>query len=170
MRLPRPTLPLLLRAALPCVLGLAAPPASALMVEVPFDRMARDADAIVVGRVVALESSRIENPRLIVTDVTLALEEVWAGGLTPGRTLILRVLGGRVGDVTLEVEHEPTFQVGEQAVLFLKETPGARLAVQENEQGKYRLAGDQALRFDGRPLPVRQVRAAVRQLRGEGQR
>ncbi len=156
----------LLRAVLPiAALTGVSLPASALMLQVPFEQRVATADAIVVARVTGMQCSWSQSPRLIVTDVQLQAAEVWAGTLTAGQPFTVRVLGGRIGDIGLEVEHQPNFVTGETVVLLLKAAPSGRFQVHVAEQGKLGVIEGGAVLLDGRPAPLAQVRASVARLR-----
>ena len=146
-----------------CLLGLLvlATPAAALMLEVPFDRLARDSDEIVRVKVIGLESRWTDDRATIVTDVTLAVVETWAGDLTPGNSIVLQVQGGEVGEMGIRAEHQPVFAMGEEAVIFLKATPSARWRVYGLEQGKYTVLEDQTVGFRRQRLSLASLRATV---------
>jgi hypothetical protein len=55
--------------------------------------------------------------------------------LMTGTPLVVRTQGGTVGDMTVWVEDEPTFSVGERVVLFLTAVSGSRYICTNLEQG-----------------------------------
>ncbi|MDP2139148.1 MAG: hypothetical protein Q8J74_14955 [Candidatus Didemnitutus sp.] len=85
----------------------------------------------IVRAVVKSVSSEYERPgsRKIVTWVELQVSEVIAG--TPPQPLVLRVMGGKVGDREMILEGAPEFKVGDENILF----------VQGNGQQIYPLVG-----------------------------
>jgi hypothetical protein len=153
------------RALLVLVMVACAAPAGALMLEVPFDRLVSTSDAVVRAKVTNLESSWTSDHSTIVTDVTLVIEESWVGTMQAGAPLRLQVEGGEVGDLGVRVEHQPTFRLGEESVLFLAGTPSARLRVNALEQGKFTIVGDQAVGWGARVIPLSVLHARVDALR-----
>ena len=145
------------------MLALAAP-ALALMVEVPLEKLASSSDAVVRAKVTGLESRWTDDHATIVTDVTLAIVESWTGDLVAGSRLVLQVEGGEVGDIGVRVEHQPVFSPGEETVLFLRATPGARYRINALEQGKYTVMGDHVVGFKQQSFPLATLRAPVRSL------
>lgn len=146
-------------------LVLLAAPAAALMIEVPLDRLIADSEVIVKARVTALESHWTDDHTTIVTDVTLSVEECWAGSIAPGSPLVVQVQGGEVGDTGIRFEHGAVFSPDEETVLFLKATSNARLRVNAAEQGKYTVLGDHAVSFRQQAIPLATLRAAVNSLK-----
>ena len=73
--------------------------------------------AVVRGEVVDTSSRRADNGR-IVTDYTVRVDEVAAG--QAGSTVQFTLPGGTIGDDGEVVTGMPTFQAGDQVVLFLK--------------------------------------------------
>jgi hypothetical protein len=56
--------------------------------------------------------------RKIVTLVELEVKEVVAG--TPPQPLVLRMMGGKIGDEEMILEGAPQFKVGEESILFVQ--------------------------------------------------
>ncbi len=142
-----------------------AAPAGAMMLEVPFDRLVTTSDAVVRAKVMALESHWTADRSTIVTDVTLVIEESWVGTMPAGAPLRLQVEGGEVGDLGVRVEHQPTFRLGEESVLFLASDASFRLRVNALEQGKYTIVGDEAVGWGARVISLGALRARVDALR-----
>lgn len=133
-RLPRIILPSLL------LLSLMAPPGARASTTIAFNSLQLQlrSDAIVVGRVVGLNSHRLERG-LIVTDVKIRIEQIARGTALPA-TLIVRQPGGRLGDELQVADEVPTFAMNEQALLFLRENrAGGFYSVVGLEQGKVNL-------------------------------
>ena len=70
-------------------------------------------------------------------------EEVWRGA--PPARFTVRLLGGRVGNLTSNVSGVPRFQAGEDVVLFLEPTARGDFSVVSWEQGTFRIRHDLAL-------------------------
>lgn len=140
-----------------------AAPAIAVIVPYALPDMVDGSEAIVRGEVVKLDSHWLDGPgSIIVTDVSVQIDEVWLGGLRAGRVLTVQVLGGEVGGIGMRSEHAPRFRSGEQAVLFLWTLPGEdRLSVFNDEQGKYTIADGNAIGFHGQAIPLREFRGEI---------
>ncbi len=135
--------------------ALGAAPAGAIMIEMPLDRIAADADAILRGRVVAASSRWNDENTTIVTDVTVAVTAAWKGAAPAGGRVTLTVPGGEVGEIGVAVEHAPAFDSGEDVVLFLEQDRGAGTRVLYDEQGKYTVAPGEEWIVGYTHLPVR---------------
>jgi hypothetical protein len=101
-----------------CLAGALASTASATVL-VPADvgELARDAVAIVRGRVVALNARWTDDHRSIDTIVTLEVERYLKGSFGP--TLQFSVPGGELGRYRSVVVGAPEFAVDEHVVIFL---------------------------------------------------
>jgi hypothetical protein len=104
------------------------------MLKMSVEDLARQADTIVVGTVTQQQSAWDAQHTAIYTDVTVAGERVLAG--TPGDTVTLRVAGGIVEGMGMRTSNDPTFQDGEQVIVFLDTTtiPSSVVGMQ---QGKF---------------------------------
>lgn len=81
-----------------------------------------ESDHISVARVIRQEARW--QGRRIVTDVTLEIETSMKGGAA-GEQIVLRRLGGAIGDLGMRVEGEPGFTDGERSVIFARNARGA---------------------------------------------
>jgi hypothetical protein len=86
----------------------------------------RGSDLIALGRVVSVHSEWDGAHSSIHTDAEIALDDVWKGDPASDR-IVVRNLGGEVGNVSLEVEGSATFTVGEHVLVFLRSADGAYL-------------------------------------------
>ena len=76
--------------------------------------------------------------RALFTDVELAFTEIYGGKSVPSR-YTLRLIGGKGADgTTMKIPGMPTFQVGEDVVLFLEKTPTGHIPCGLG-QGVYRV-------------------------------
>jgi hypothetical protein len=100
--------------------------------------LARDARAIVRGRVVAVEARWADDRRSIDTIVTLEVEHYLKGALGP--TLLFRVPGGELGRLRSIVVGAPEFAVADRVVLFLGARAPGIPYVLGLSQGVFRLA------------------------------
>jgi len=100
----------------------AAPAAASITTALPLTELVGRADLVFVA-VVVRQQARWDERRRIVTDVTLRVEECVKGSAAPGDELVLRRLGGVIGDLGMRVEGEPSFADGQRAVLFAQQSP-----------------------------------------------
>jgi hypothetical protein len=115
---------------------------AAVAFPVTVETLARQADAIVEGTVESRESFWAEDRRHIYTLITVRRTEAWKG-TTPDEVHV-QVPGGRVGGLGQAVDAAPTFDDGEEVVLFLaRGTPG-RWTVHGLGLGKFRVVGGHA--------------------------
>lgn len=95
--------------------------------------------------------------QLIVSNVQLHIEESLKGG--PARSLNMDLIGGTVGDITLEVSSLPQLARGERAVFFLEATPNGRLVPHRRGEGILKL--DPQNRVRGSDLDLTRIREMV---------
>lgn len=111
------------RRVMMCLMGLALAGSgvAATTVSPPaFEALVAGAGEVFLGQVTR-QSSRImvrEGKRLVVTDVEYRVEEALKG--TPGAIKVLTILGGRVGELSMEVAGMPAFLVGDRDVVFVR--------------------------------------------------
>jgi hypothetical protein len=109
---------------------------------VPLDDLIRNAGAIVEGRVQSVESAWNAEATQIHTTVTLEVRRSHKGPPEPDR-LQIRMLGGTVGDVTLAVIGQPSFDAGESVFLFLSPLwERGTYPLVGGEHGKFTVATD----------------------------
>ncbi|WP_255334644.1 hypothetical protein [Methanosarcina sp. KYL-1] len=95
----------------------------------------------------AFEGSGLND--VIYRDVVISVDQYFKNPLSSNE-VIVRVLGGTVGNLTLDVEDEPSFESGEDVLLFLvedtkpatKDLEPEHFRVTGSFQGKYALTGD----------------------------
>jgi hypothetical protein len=73
----------------------------------------------VVGVGAEAQSRRNDDGRLIVTDVSVDVQQVLKGGAKPGDDVIVTLLGGSVDGLGLSVPGEASIPMGKPALLFL---------------------------------------------------
>jgi hypothetical protein len=131
------------------------------------------ADAVVVGQVTSQRSFWNGAHDTIYTEYTIAVETTPKGEHRP--TVILRLMGGAVGDVRLSVAGNPSLAIGER-VLLATRNQGEYLTLVGMAQGKwsvkqidgidYATRSSQATKDD---LPLDDVLQRMRREDGEGQ-
>jgi hypothetical protein len=100
-------------------------------------QMAHAAAVIVRARCLTNEVRREEGE--IWTFTAFQIEETWKGE-APAR-ITVRLLGGRLGEITSHVSGVPQFRAGEDVVLFLERAPRGNYSVVSWEQGTFRIHG-----------------------------
>ena len=118
-----------------------------------FNRAAqvRGSDLIALGHVVSVRSDWDEQHSAIHTDAEIAVDEAWKGDPSSDR-IVVRSLGGRVGDVALEVDGGASFTVGEHVLVFLRAADGA-YAPWGMRFGKYEVVDEGGESFAVGPMP-----------------
>lgn len=131
--------------------------------------LAAASDLVVSGTVVGKGSSRRIMPEgvdlsslpkrkaeavgVVVTDFTIKTDRVHKGG--PGERIVVRELGGRIGDQTWVSEDEPLSSPGDKVLLFLKRQDGDVYAAVGGPQGRYLIRNGKARkRFTGDSVPA----------------
>jgi hypothetical protein len=85
-----------------------------------FDQLVSDAEFIFEGTVTESRSewTGAGADRHIMTHVTFQIEDSIKGA--PGKSYTIQVLGGTVGDETMEVSDAPRFKIGNRDILFVE--------------------------------------------------
>src|SRR5262245_355222 len=78
--------------------------------------------AIVTGRVVSIKSAWDDAHAMIWTYVEVSTDDVLKGQLQQG-TIVLKQLGGSLGDSGMLISGQPGFAVGERVLLYLNTGP-----------------------------------------------
>lgn len=109
-------------------------------------------DTIVIGKVRDI-NSYMEDGK-IFTNVTIDVREFVKNskGVTSG-SIDVKYLGGRVGDITLEVDGAPVFELNEKVLLFLRQA-NSYYRIFGFNYGKYKIFFDekQGVEFIDGPL------------------
>jgi hypothetical protein len=101
-------------------------------------QMSQAAQLIVRAR--CLDNSTRWDAGEIWTFTSFDIEESWLGA-APAQ-ISVRLLGGRVGNLTSSVSGIPRFSRGEEAILFLEATPRGDFSIVSWEQGTFRIRRD----------------------------
>ena len=114
--------------------------AFAMAMPVTLDEMTDSSSRIVEGTVKAFRSCPSPDGRGIVTQVVLTPSshlKTPSGMPAPKGDLMITVPGGEIGNLDLRVGSSPEFSVGEQVVVFLRESGGGALHLTEGFQSKF---------------------------------
>ena len=123
-----------------------------------FDELVARAQLIFQGRVTDVQSQWTGEggQRHIVTYVTFAVEEALKGEV--GASYTLRMLGGTVGDQTMEVTDSPKFKVGSRDIVFVENNGSQFIPLVGIMHGRFRVQTDAQTGVDvvtndhGRPV------------------
>lgn len=145
------------------LLLVALPAAASTFVSMSPRQLSREADAVVVGRVLQTHSYWNEDASMILTDVTVAVDETISGE-APG-VVHVRTYGGTVGNFRIEASGFPEFTEGERVLMFLQaDDEDGSIRVLGYRQGLYRIARGN----DGSEIAVPSVEPGVRYLNADG--
>ena len=135
---------LVLLSLLSAPITLGAQPGALVTGNLSLDQLTERADMIVVSTVASRRSrwEHSESSRLIMTTVTLAVEQALKGSAP--RTLSVEVYGGTIGDERQYASHVPEFRVGERDVLFLNRPAHALSPLVGSDQGRFRIVNESA--------------------------
>lgn len=104
----------------------------------------RKADYIVIGTVIGQQSSKQETK--IVTDTTIAVDDVLKGENEDLTKMVVKESGGIVGDIMMVVPGSPRFEKGEQVALFVDEDKVTKGTVEGHTvgmaQGKFSIQNE----------------------------
>lgn len=129
---------------LACMAGAAH---ATVIIPATLSQLTAEAVAIVVGRVVDIDTSWIDGRSAIETLVTVEADQYLKGNL--GARVVFRVPGGEVGAFRNIVVGAPSFHRGEEVVLFLSAHGAGLPTVIGLSQGVFRVVTD---RSSGRRL------------------
>jgi hypothetical protein len=122
-----------------------------------FEALVDHSDLIFTGQMLSQRSEwqELDGQRSIVTLVTFGVQRIHKG--RAASTVTLQFLGGKVGDVSLEVAEMPTFKPGERVLLFVAENGVSACPVVAFFHGKFTVhadgkGGDEVRRHNGEPL------------------
>lgn len=127
-----------------CFLLSLAPCALSTTVIIPSDDdMIVGARAIVTGRVISVGASLDQQQDRIFTYITVKVQEVIKGKITE-RFIVLKELGGEVGDRFYTVYGNPRFKADERVLLYLDTWADGSLRVHQMFLGKFNIAKDES--------------------------
>jgi hypothetical protein len=119
------------------------PAEASLSRAVRLEELVRRSQHVVVAEALDGESvwEHVGNRRHIVTYTRVGVRDVLRGSTPDGGELMVRTLGGRIGDLAELVHGEAVFTLGTRGVLFAMPARGA-MAVTGMAQGHYPLVRD----------------------------
>ena len=105
------------------------------------DDMLIGARAILRGKVVGIESSFEQQSGRIFTYITVKVQEVYKGRIAE-RKIVLKELGGQVGDRASVIFGNPRFKNGEKVLLYLDTWADGSLRTYQMFLGKFNIEND----------------------------
>ncbi len=111
------------------------------VVKLADDGLVRLSSIIVEGRVTSVHSEWNADHTQIQTLVTIRVSDSIKGA-APGDLLVLRLLGGQVGDTVMELVGGPTFSVDENVIVFLEKDAPELMPITGLFQGKFTVTAD----------------------------
>lgn len=132
--------PRLTGACLALFLLLTGAASATVLVPADLDELAREATAIVHGRVVSVQGVWTAGRRSIETVVTLEVSTALKG--QPGREVSLRVPGGELGRYRSVMVGAPVFREGQEVIVFIAGAAPALPHLLGLGQGVYRVRRD----------------------------
>ena len=142
-------LPLLLL----CLLAIAQNTLATSIVLPSDDDMGIEARAIITGKVLSIESALDQQEDRIYTYITVRVNEVLKGHIRE-RRIVLKEMGGQVGNRGLSVFGNPEFTPGERVLLYLDTWKDGSLRTHQMFLGKFSIVKDEAT---GHEFVVRSV-------------
>jgi hypothetical protein len=117
--------------------------ADAKMYYISTPDMVAKANEVMTGKIVSLESYWSDTkPRMIFTAVTVEVGEKVKGTANKGATVIVKIPGGRVGDVASPASETPTFKKGDEVLVFLQASSTGGYKMLSGSRGKFEIKTD----------------------------
>jgi hypothetical protein len=116
--------------------------AATTLMRMTIAQMAQTAPLIVRARCIANSTSWDTGEIWTFTD--FEVHENWRG--SSASRVTVRLLGGKIGNITSSVSGVPSFHAGEEVILFLERTRAGDFSIVSWEQGTFRIRTD---RFSG---------------------
>jgi hypothetical protein len=103
-----------------CFLILEMDSAMALMLEMSTPELTQQAEVIVRGKVTDMKSEWDPERRFIWTLVTISVSDSIKGNSPQKEDVVVKIPGGKVGDIGQKTEDAPNFTTGEEVLLFMQ--------------------------------------------------
>lgn len=139
---------------------------SSLRVRKDIKNFAKDVDVILIGTVKAMSEPRQNKPgAMIYSNVIIEVEE-YLKNAQPGREIVIKRHGGRLGNEEVVVEDEPEFKSGERVLLFLGTDFKRDFVVYAGDYGKFTIDNDIAIGSENERLSpldlIGQIKANIK--------
>ena len=130
-----------LRLLILVVVALAVPAFATTVRKMELPELVSASDSIVQGRVESVESRWENNQAFTYTSVNV--DDPLKGGRR--RAVLIRQIGGKIGNLNVTVSGMPQFKRGDQVIVFLKNRVDGTFDVVGLNQGKYEIVNDFAV-------------------------
>lgn len=119
----------------------------ALLIKMNIEDLVEQADYVLLGEVIDIESRWDNESRTIYTYVKVIVEKMIKGNKNLNE-IVVKVPGGRVGDEAMLVSESPAFKLGERTILLLDIDTSGEYQVLGGIQGKYTVIKDRVFERD----------------------
>jgi hypothetical protein len=103
--------------------------------------LARRSQVVVYGRVLAVEAVADPSSQGVWTNITIQVDTV-VGGALPQASIVVRELGGELGDYSEHILGAASYAPGERVLAFLQERPDGTHATTDMALGKFEVTAD----------------------------
>jgi hypothetical protein len=117
-------------------LAAVAASAGAIMVQQTTAELVSHSTAVITGTVESISYTTPDARMIIYTEARVRVNATVVGNTGGEDVVVVRATGGRSGDMALVVEDQPTFQEGEEVVLFLAPDAKGGFKCPDDCQGK----------------------------------
>lgn len=133
-----------------------APVGASTFVAMTAEQLIQEADAVVQGRVIRLESRWDAQGRIIITEATVQVSETIVGFAPP--QIVVQTPGGKVADYRVDAPGFPQLAEGEEVILFVKADLSIQVSrIVGHQQGHFEVV----TRLDGVTLAVPRIEDGV---------
>ena len=101
------------------------PARASVVLALSLEELTRKAELIVLGVATEQQARRHFDGKLIVTDVSLRVDDVLKGSAKRGQTVVTTLLGGKLDGLALQVPGEANLPVGQRLLVFLYHAPAS---------------------------------------------
>lgn len=144
-----------------CVL-VAWPAGASTFLAMSQEEMVKQADAVVVGKVLQVSSFRDPSGAVILSEATIEVERTVFGEASGA--VVVRTFGGTVDGYTVEAEGFPKFRNGDRVLVYLSDEVGGISQVVGYRLGEYKVLRDR----EGEDVAVPTLERGVRLLAADG--
>ncbi len=126
-----------------------ATPSFSLMVELPLKQLVVSSKNIIIGNVSSVKSEWNTDRNMIYTIVRVMMIEIIKGDENP-KTILIKVPGGKVGNVGCKVSDTPEFKINERILVFLNPVNSKKSSIetiQNSHLNSYEIFGKSQGKF-----------------------
>lgn len=119
------------------LIAMTAPAWGTTVLQLTEEDLVSRADLVVQGRVLEVRSFWNKEKTTIFSEARIQVEDAVVGKASP--IVIVRTVGGQVGDVRIELAGGPELKAGDRQLIFLKRQGDGALRILGGRQGQYRI-------------------------------